>query len=110
MMQTLMGIAAKNLAASDDESLLGARLRAECGHAGVQAPNEGDRPAATRASASNARSGQCPDPLLPITSVRSLGEKDKYSVRRLSAALHHHRQSTSAFWRENLTIGEQKVS
>jgi hypothetical protein len=31
-----MGIAVNNLAASDDESLLGARLRADCDQAGVQ--------------------------------------------------------------------------
>jgi hypothetical protein len=36
MMKTPMGIAAKNLAESDDESLLGARLRADCDQAGVQ--------------------------------------------------------------------------
>jgi hypothetical protein len=61
MMKTPMGIAAKNLAESDDESLLGARLRADCDQAGVQAAEEGNRPAATRASASDARSGQCLD-------------------------------------------------
>jgi hypothetical protein len=50
-----------NLAASGDESLLGARLRANCDQAGVQAAEEADRPAATRASAPDARSGQCLD-------------------------------------------------
>jgi len=59
MMKTRMGIAAKNLAASDDETLLGSRLRADCDQAGLQAAEEGNRPAATRASASDARSGQC---------------------------------------------------
>ncbi len=60
-MKTAMGIATKNLAASGDESLLGARLRANCDQARVQSAEKGDRPAATRASAPDARSGQCPD-------------------------------------------------
>jgi len=58
--KTAMGIATKNLAASGDESLLGARLRANCDQAGVQAA-EGGLPVATRASAPDARSGQCLD-------------------------------------------------
>jgi hypothetical protein len=61
MMKTPMEIAAKNLAGSDDKKLLGARYRADCDQAGVQAAEEGIRPAATRASASDARSGQCLD-------------------------------------------------
>jgi len=58
ILKTGMGIATKNLAASGDESLIGGRLRANGDQAGVQAAGEGDRPAATRASAPNARSGQ----------------------------------------------------
>jgi hypothetical protein len=46
-----------NLSASDDESLLGARLRADCVQAGVQAAEEGFRPVATRASASDGHEG-----------------------------------------------------
>jgi hypothetical protein len=45
IMKTAMGIATNNLAASGDESLLGARLRANCDQAGVQAAEEGLRPA-----------------------------------------------------------------
>jgi hypothetical protein len=61
MTKTPMGIAAKDLAASDDETLFGARLRADCAQAGVQAPENGNRPAAGHAFASHARSGQCLD-------------------------------------------------
>jgi hypothetical protein len=46
-MKTTMGIATNNPAASGDESLLGARLRANCELAGGQAAEEGGRPAAT---------------------------------------------------------------
>jgi hypothetical protein len=45
MMKTPMGIAVNNLAASDDESLLGARLRADCDQAGVQKAIVRRRPA-----------------------------------------------------------------
>ena len=45
MMKTPMGIAANNLAASDDESLLRARLRADCDQAGVQKAIVPRRPA-----------------------------------------------------------------
>jgi hypothetical protein len=61
IMKTAMGIATKNLAASGDESLLNARLRANCDQAEIQAAEEGDRPATIRASAPDARSGQCLD-------------------------------------------------
>jgi hypothetical protein len=44
--KTAKGIATNNLV-SGDESLLGARLRANCDQAGVQAAEEGARPAAT---------------------------------------------------------------
>jgi hypothetical protein len=58
--KTASGIATKNLAASGDESLLGARLRANCDQVGVRAA-EGDLPEATGASAPDARSGHCLD-------------------------------------------------
>jgi hypothetical protein len=85
MMKTPMGIAASNFTASDDESLLGARLRADCDQAGLQAAEEGNRPAATRASASDARSGQCldSDPLPPVVNDRFRGAL----ILRLGAAL-----------------------
>jgi len=42
MTKTPMGIAANNLAESDDESFLGDRLRADCDQAGVQVAEEGN--------------------------------------------------------------------
>jgi hypothetical protein len=58
-----MGIATKNLVASGNESLRGARLSANCDQVGTQAAEEGDRFTATRASDTGARSSQCLDPV-----------------------------------------------
>jgi hypothetical protein len=57
-----MGIATKNLVASGNESLRGARLSANCDQVGTQAAEEGDRFTATGASDTGARSSQCLDP------------------------------------------------
>jgi hypothetical protein len=68
IMKAAMGIATKNLAASGNESLRGARLSANCDQVGTQAAEEGDRFTATRASDTDARSSQCldPTPLQPL--------------------------------------------
>ena len=73
-----------NLSALDDESLLGARLRADCVQVGVQAAEEGFRPVATRASASDSRSGLCLD--LTPTRLSAVAASRPASTDRLKAS------------------------